>query len=927
MKLIKNHILYLISGAALMLGGCVDDSIIDKTQKVPEGDTPYYVKLKLKPSNATFTRSGDDDPWGQTSPGSGFESGTNTKVLENAISTGGNFAIFFDADEKYIACANLYSVNEYTPEQPGDDGGADDSQGGDDGSDIVDGDGNGDGGETGNGDGDSSASSEDEIRDGSPEAYYTTRFYGFADREPKYVLVVVNAPDHVKNKVTDFPGWTLDEVRKQIWEESGQYKTNTDPLNNLGFRWENGKQYFAMTNSVYLDYNPNYNPNDPENNTQLVVHKAEEIPSNAITTKEEEVRDLKGVVTVPLERMVSKFTLSTPNQNALYLPYNTDALDVCRYIRDADDSGDIGTFVYTPYKWAVQVLGWGINGYERQNYLFKNINPTAEYFGWDKQDDPWGWNQRLNKRCYWSEDPHYTKDQATYPWQYRDAKDKNNNTQGEDLSAFRCYFDEKNGTKAENFALTYYPFTRYFSDLDENGALLNSNGEKVFDKNGDMVKTDFVYNQNSNVHYSPENTYQPGIIVDRHRASRAYELAGTHLLLCSQLRIDLTNDNNYNHVPENIYRNRVGVSYINELDMFEDFMNAVNFKLTSQKYLYYNYSPWEEVKDERTVAAGQVMRAVVGGSYALYYHYEDMDDYDENGNPIDEYRELTYNNLLNIHNWDENKGDFIMTVEAAALNGDGKVMPWICYKKPTDEIPRELELLILCKDNPDALPGRYPTPGTTYNPNNSAIGEVISLTGLKGKSLESVEEYINARRINFQQSDPNYTANTQDETDGWRPLGYMQENGVDKTDENGKKIHERNANDLKSVFFEIWGVADHFNHGLMYYAVPIAAVDRNGKGVNTDENELDQNIQFTSDVIKPDKNSDDYNKFYGYHGVVRNNWYNFTLRSINDIGIPVSDQTQPIVPNYHKKLDQTKVEMEILQWHMEDIIIDLPKKN
>lgn len=889
MKILRYKTFTFIAALTLLVS-CVDDGIINKGQEPVQGDTPYFVKLRLKTSDNAFTRAeGEEGPWSDPAPGSGFVDGIHD---EHAISKGGNFAIFFDGDDKYIATADLYAVNETTGETDKNTEGA------------------------------------------NPETYYLARFYGFADRQPEKVLVVVNAADDIKERLTDFPGWTLKEVMAQEWQRNGGYggynggedwdelhgtvninSTSADPLWHLGFRQEGGKTYFAMTNATYLKKIQN-----EENEEFYVLHCAEDIkkydpddeePEGNLTTDEGDIDKLTPV-TVTLERMVSKYTFNIQNTTGQYLPYNADALDVCSYIRDQNDN-NVGKFQYTQYKWAVQILGWGVNGYERSNYLFKNVNPDAEYF---EEEKDWGWNSTYNKRCYWSEDPHYTKEEAHYPWQFRDAKDKNNDGKNDaGISFFRNYKDPTNG---EPFSLTYYPFTKFVRNVDEDGVLYadeeRTKGKEIFDDDGNF-KNDYTYHHNDSIFYSPENTYEPGIVVDRTRASRAYELAGTHILLACQLRIDLDGNNEYNHTPENIYRNRVGVSYINELDMFEDFMNAVNFKLTSQKYLYYNYTPWEQVENERTVNAGQVMRAVVGGNYALYYHYEDMGDTDGNGNPIaiDEYRELTYNNLLNIHNWDKEKGDFFMTVEAEALNGDGKVMPWICYKKKGEDKIRELELLILSKDNPDALPGKYPTPGTTYDPNNSAIGEVISLTGLQGNALTAVENYINNRRINFQQSDPSYEAKDKSETDGWRPLGY-------KT-VNGKRIYERNSNDLKSVFFEIWGVADHFNHGLMYYAVPIEALTKDKQPAitgNTDNPDL----HFNTDVPEPSPGDNNYKKFWGYHGVVRNNWYNFTLRTINDIGIPVSDPTQPIVPNYHKKLDQVKVEMEILQWHVEDI--DVP---
>ena len=183
---------------------------------------------------------------------------------------------------------------------------------------------------------------------------------------------------------------------------------------------------------------------------------------------------------------------------------------------------------------------------------------------------------------------------------------------------------------------------------------------------------------------------------------------------------------------------------------------------------------------------------------------------------------------------------------------------------------------------------------TGYSHWDDAQSEIIDV------NLISMDE-LNKRRVNFEQ--------------------FRKPTGSDKEDWNPLTFEERNMNDLKSLFFEIWGVADHYSYGLMYYAVPIEALDKYGNPALTYKEWVEPAIPFTVDVKEPVQETDPYGwaKFYGYHGVVRNNWYNFTLRTINDLGIPVSDPTQPIVPNYHKKLDQIKLEMEILQWHIEDL--------
>lgn len=855
---IKKYIPALLAGLSLTLTACVDDALRDPgSSPSQEGDTPYYIRLSLKTSTGGFTRADET----ATYPGDGFQDGSHNEENEpdeHAIGPDGNFAIFFDADDAYIACSELYSVNEIS------------------------------GGHT------EEVDEEDENKPDPPfstEAEYYTRFYGFADRKPVKVLVVVNASDRVKNQVMDFPGWNIKEVMSQIWEESDVYEEHDhdnlskemhDPYQYLGFRRVSADQtYFAMTNSTYVE-----TVTAEDGSSKKVVHCAESIGSN-FTSMESEIATLKPV-TVFLERMVSKFEFAVENtQENRYMPYNAQSLDVCEY--------NNGVFTYTDYKWAVEVLAWGMNGLERKNHLFKNVNPEENYFD--------NWNSKYYRRCWWSEDPHYEKKDSHYPWQHRDAKDIDNPKNVGFQDYFLSYQDNYN----QDFALTYYPLKFFLPDVSSEGQLFKPNTENErwgdnYDYKGRSFKR----------FYTPENTFRPGLIVDRSQGTRADVLAGTHLLIATRLLYYDNKTNKYQRFTgrhAHLYRNRVGVSYLEEVSMFEDFMNAVNYKLESQKYIYYNYYAFDDRILPRDGAKGATFRATTSGKYALYYRNE----------RTGQYRELTYQELQQIRDYpvpeevkklglDPNKDDEVqqaiaqltakseanpdfeyehayqLTIEAFTQNGDGKILPWISYRTSEKEEFQEMYMIILQKDNPDSPPGKFMPGGAVYDPN---AGEVIQYTDEKGNSIQKVMDYLEPRRLGFEVST----------SSGWEKV-------------------TRDNNDLKSLFFEIWGVADHFNHGLQYYAIPIHAIDGNGNWASTsniwkeDEELEDQENQYTQD-----------NPYY--YGVVRNNWYKLTLRTINEIGVPISDPLQPIVPNYTLKKDQTKVEMEILQWHMEDIIVPI----
>lgn len=826
-KTLRHIFLPLLLILAFLMSGCVDDTLDMTTPSRQKGDTEYFLKLRLKTSTGAFsTRAGDNNMPGD------LVNGTHD---EHAIGENGNFAIFFDEEDAYISCAELYSINEYGGGQEG--------------------------------------SEEPPVT--QTESEYTTRFYGFANRKPAKVLVVVNASDKVKNKVMEFPGWNLKEVMKQVWEETGYYRLGAtkdpvrpddpaDPYGRLGFRKEGNVKYFTMTNASYIEHNP-------EDNTGR-LHCAEIIKDENVTDNEEEIIKLKPV-TVYLERMVSKFEFAMTNtESNTFLPYNAQSLDVCIYTD--------GQFKYHDYKWAVEVVGWGINGLERSNYLFKNLDPEGQYL----KDYP-EWNSAYDRRSWWSEDPHYYKSEGLYPWQTRAAKDMVN----PDNINFRTLFQYYSDPNPEHrFSLTYYPYSWFIFGNDE------SSYDDVHLFNPLTGEPDFGnYRGTDKVVYAPENTFSPGMIVDRSQNAgdnvytRAAELAGTHLLLACRLKYDDSGTNNYKYFEGNnahLYRNRVGVSYIEEVSMFEDFMNAVNFKLESQQYLYYRYYEWGAQGNNRNAIPGNVVRAKSGGHYSLYY-------YNKREN---EFRELTYVELQRIRDRavegytptedGEYPRAYKLTVDAYTQNGDGKVLPWICYRSGIDEAYEELELVII--GVPDVSDPDY----SKYCHIDSETGsEVI---GRGNFTEQEVRSYVSKRKLNFQEYDGVWEENS---GDGWKDLSELNKS--------------RDNNDLKSLFYEIWGVAEHFYYGMMYYAIPIHALDRYNNYAKT-----------SSVIADPDYYTSEEPYYYGN---IRNNWYKFTLRSINDLGIPVSDPYQDIVPNYTRKLDQLKVEMEILQWHLEDIEVPI----
>lgn len=97
-------------------------------------------------------------------------------------------------------------------------------------------------------------------------------------------------------------------------------------------------------------------------------------------------------------------------------------------------------------------------------------------------------------------------------------------------------------------------------------------------------------------------------------------------------------------------------------------------------------------------------------------------------------------------------------------------------------------------------------------------------------------------------------------------------------------------NELVSLFHKLIGAIEHFKNGYMYYAVPVVH-----HGV--------------TDGVTPSWMTE------GYYGAVRNHWYEIVINSINNIGTPVDDPAQPIIPRLEARREYLNVTVKVLDWH------------
>lgn len=326
---------------------------------------------------------------------------------------------------------------------------------------------------------------------------------------------------------------TEDKVLSFVWEET------TDPT-RIG---RNDDGLFVMTNSVYVDGSGVYAAVPI---TEKMIHTIEDI-SQEIPDPDLEPDQ---ILTIRVERMVSKFSLELENNDGSYFiaqnPKIADADEILLCTGWTKTENDYAPILES-VKWRTNILGWGMNAFETQSHLFKNIE-NSEYFS--------GWNDAASFRSYWAEDPHYKDD---YAWQYRWAVDCKLNWYGNEDASWKNL-------------LVNYPWTHF----------TNQPGQE-------------------HIVYSPENTYDSVFLSD-HLDNRTELLAGTHLIVRAQLEIDRNGDGNY-QIVEPLYRDRTGVFYTSARDCVWGLVRAFNNELASQTKMQYRYYDWSKTVDPSTLFA------------------------------------------------------------------------------------------------------------------------------------------------------------------------------------------------------------------------------------------------------------------------------------------------------------------------------------
>lgn len=377
----------------------------------------------------------------------------------------------------------------------------------------------------------------------------------------------------------------------------------------------------------------------------------------------------------------------------------------------------------------------------------------------------------------------------------------------------------------------------------------------------------FVDNTKNEV-YAPENTYDPSLYnmkdQEAYLDDRTNLLAGTHLLVCAEVLIDKGDGEGY-VPPKHLYRDRQGIYYESKEQFFRMFVHSINSLFESQRTMDFTLYNWDE--------GGLIKKPVK------------TDDGTE-----EEVYEFT-----------------AKPVNQNETDNTNKVIYQLYYYDPNDTRLKELRLtddmgyMKLTDDNIDML---------IDNGLFDDMIEMIPATIEYGDGR--VLPWLTSNKLVICANDKQHSGLDIYTRDKIEPFYKKDDKGDLILDDNGDPIQigyeiiygekveleeDEYDNCIKSLLCEWFGPIDHFNGGKMYYAHPISHIKPESESKAIAETEA-----------------------LGAYGVVRNCWYQFTLKGINMIGTPVDDPDDPIVPQEIniKDVINTKVAFEFIPWHEEN---------
>lgn len=494
LKRIKRHIYQsaIYSATAICMGvvavSCSDDAIGNTDNKGSGNEVAsYHMAIKLIDAAdgiAIDTEPSFDSNFPDFEDGDVYNKGLYAEkaIYDNYKDGMPNFIMLFDEDGKKIG--DLTHIKPFLPEETEDP-------------------------ETGN-------------EDHSSYSLFVATFdEDKVLRSADKILVVLNASPNIRQKLNS----------KQKYKDIIEIEMSDGNATNPDFLYLNadGTKYFTMSSSMVVKTTK---AEDGAESKEVTAATNGALTEHLYTTKAEA---LANPFAMYVERTQSKYTVlfekktnatkqyyfdntsgntSANATSVTSLVYEYDQKDaskqdfkpndetglkyVASYTRsDAiDNRGEV--IVQTATSWKVNIAGWGVNGLEKNEYLFKYIQSDADYFN--------GWkSSKYDYRNFWAEDINYKK--GTYPDQYRVVLWLNENNQ----LVKDGQVNTVEGTSSSTI-LNYFKF----SDL----------------------------NQKAPHQYSPENTFGESVFGTTDKElkeafeSKAFLRAGTHIIVTAQLLLE-----------------------------------------------------------------------------------------------------------------------------------------------------------------------------------------------------------------------------------------------------------------------------------------------------------------------------------------------------------------------------------------------------
>ena len=304
---------------------------------------------------------------------------------------------------------------------------------------------------------------------------------------PTQFLVVVNGdPDRLDRLDTELAAAGTDALKAVL-----NYLQELDLNNPESYAMHEG--YFTMTSSMYQTEEDQWLAGVTEKSNFQFYDTIEEalLPENLLQFY--------------VDRVVAKVTLRIQDgelsfgKNDALVMRGPNSLKV-RLEYQVEDGQNKDAMS----GWSASLVNWGINGVEKNTYLFKTLAKAPESYPWRVGDFYSRWSEYRLFRSYWAIDENY--DTGIYPDQFRQALDEDGVSSATTNTIYSAGYDPAGGLELDDYTLIYRSY--------------NAFGTRADDK------------------YSVENTFDESLLTEKEMETRPWLRCGTHVIVTAQLLVD-----------------------------------------------------------------------------------------------------------------------------------------------------------------------------------------------------------------------------------------------------------------------------------------------------------------------------------------------------------------------------------------------------